>query len=81
MPRFEITGTSTDVFPLDKVQAALREVGAERVSARRAFGWSNQPHVATFAAPDDASARRICAAARERLNHPWSLPSLIPHSY
>lgn len=81
MQRFEITGTATDVFPLESVQTALRAVGASRVNARRAFGWSNQPPVATFAATDDASAKRICDAARERLNHPSSLPALIPHSY
>lgn len=81
MQRYEITGTATDVFPLAKVQAALRAVGAKRVNARCAYGWSNQPRVATFAAPDDASAKRLCEAARERLDHPSSLPALRPFAY
>lgn len=79
--RYEITGCATDVFNLDRVQAALRLVGASRVSARRAFGWGNQPRVATFAAADDHAARDICDRARETLNHPSSLPALLPHAY
>lgn len=81
MRRYEITGTATDVFSLETVQGALRKVGAARVSARCAFGWSNQPRVATFAAPDDDAARDLCQRARDTLNHPSSLPSLHPTAY
>lgn len=81
MPRYEITGTATDVFPLARIQEALRKAGASRVNARCAFGWSNQPRVATFAAADEGEAKRLCDAARATLNHPSSLPSLHPHSY
>lgn len=79
--RYEITGTATDVFPVAAVQAALRTAGAKRVNARCAFGWRNQPRVATFAAADDDAARDVCERARETLNHPSSLPGLHPYPY
>ena len=79
--RYEITGCATDVFALTAIQGALRKVGAVRVSARCAFGWSNQPRVATFSAADDRAARDVCEQARATLNHPSSLPSLLPHAY
>lgn len=80
MPRFEITGTATDTFTLEQIQAAITAEGAERVNARNAFGWSNQPKVATFAAACEAEAKRICDKARERLG-PGCWPSLHPYAY
>lgn len=80
MPRFEITGTATDVFTRHQIMTALRESGAPFVRSRRAFGWRNQPRVATFAASNEREAKAICDRARERLG-PGSLPSLIPQAY
>ena len=78
--RFEITGCATDVFSLADIQNALRESGAIRVSSRHAFGWRNQPQVATFAAVNENAAKIICDAARKRLRY-GSLPALIPTQY
>lgn len=80
MARYEITGCATDVFSLADIQTALRAVGAKRVNRRHAFGWSNQPHVATFAAAAETEARRLADAAREQLR-PGSLPALLPYRY
>lgn len=78
--RYEITGTATDLYSLETIQTALKKVGACRVRARCAFGWSNQPRVATFFAKDDATARKFADAARATVDG-RSLPSFIPHSY
>ena len=67
MARYEITGCATDIYSLGEIQDALRQAGAVKVSARKAFGWSNQPHVATFAASSDDQAKRLCDAARKVL--------------
>ncbi len=80
MARYEITGCATDVFTLAEIQQALRDVGAERVNARYAFGWRNQPRVATFAADNLAMAKFIADNARNLLR-PGSLPSLLPTEY
>lgn len=74
--RFEITGTATDVWTCDEIRTALRVAGAQKVGARRAFGMSNQPRVATFTAADQAEADRLANAARERLPYTSSLPGL-----
>lgn len=65
--RFEITNHAASFIPLDVIKAELRKAGATRVNARRAFGWSNQPRVATFSAIDHDTARRICTAAGSAL--------------
>ncbi|MEO5867227.1 MAG: hypothetical protein ABIS14_12715 [Sphingomonas sp.] len=82
MHRYEITGTATDVFSLAAIQNALRTAGARRIGRRHAFGWSNQPPVATFAADSEAEAKRVCDAARALLPNPESgLPALLPFEY
>ena len=78
--RYEITGCATDVFPLEDIQNALRSVGARNVRHRNAYGWWNQPSVATFRADSDAEAERIADAARATLR-PGTLPVLLPYSY
>lgn len=80
MPRYEITGRATDVYSVETVQDALRRAGAARVKARNAFGWSNQPQVATFYADDSDKAARIADVAAGLLSED-SLPSLIPYAY
>lgn len=82
--RFEITGTATDIWPVDVVQAALTAAKATAVSKRRAFGWSNQPYVATFAALDQEEADAIAARARAAIpgiESFGSLPGLYPRPY
>lgn len=81
MPRFEITGRANDVFNLSDIQDALRKSGAINVRSRYAFGWSNQPHVATFSANDLRQARTICDNARALLVSDGDFPSLIPYAY
>ncbi len=80
MPRYEITGSATDHFTLKQIQTALIDAGAVRVKARNAFGWANQPKVATFAAATSDEASRITDAARALLG-PGSLPVLLPYRY
>jgi hypothetical protein len=63
MPRYEITNSRADAIPLNTMSAALTLAGGDDVKTRRAFGWSNQPKVCTFAAPDDRAARHICDVA------------------
>lgn len=67
MARFEITGTATDVFTLDQIQQALRQAGARKVRSRNAFGWRNQPHVATFEAAHSMQAEAFANDARALL--------------
>lgn len=80
--RFEITGCATDVFTLEQIQSAIRQAGGAKVSARKAFGMSNQPKVCTFAATNEALAQQIAKQARALFlpAEPRSL-SLIAHSY
>ena len=66
MQRFEVTGGNGRGATVSQIQAALRAAGAARVRKRRAFGMSNQPYVATFAAADDIAARRACCTSRRR---------------
>ena len=80
MVRFEITGCATDVFTLAAIQSAIKAAGAKRVRARKAFGWRNQPAVATFAADNGRQAKSICEAARLHLGA-GSLPALLPRQY
>ena len=80
MEMHEAIGCATDVFALVDIQEALRRAGAKNVRARRAFGWSNQPRVATYSAESESAARRIADRARETLR-PGSLPALIPYRY
>ena len=81
MARFEITGCATDVFACSDIQIALRKAGAKRVGKRHAFGWSNQPMVATFTAESEREARKIAECARDLLGRPGSLPALLPFEY
>ena len=76
MERFEITNSSARSGEVADIVAALKKVKALRVNTRRAFGWSNQPHVATFAAPDIETAKRICESAELHCS-----VSLIPYQY
>lgn len=78
--RYEITGTATDKWTLLEIQDAIKMAGATDVSARRAFGWNNQPHVATFSAASDGDAMAICEKAREYIG-PGTIPILIPYPY
>ncbi len=80
MPRYEVTGTATDVYTCAQVRRALVRSGAKTVRARRAFGWMNQPLVATFYADDASEAQRLCDAARADLG-PGNLPALLPTAY
>lgn len=80
MPRYEITGTATDRFTIADIQEAIKSTGAQAVNRRHAFGMSNQPHVATFTAPDERTARDICDKARALLG-PGDLPALLPYEY
>lgn len=81
MPRYEIAGCATEVFKLSDIQTALRKSGARNVRSRCAYGWPNQPHVATFSAADDKDASRIADLARDKMNRPGSLPAFIAHPY
>lgn len=63
MERFEITSGNGRGASLDDISAAIGKAGGERLSRRRAYGWSNQPHVVTFAAMDDQAAKDICHKA------------------
>ncbi len=81
MARYEITGCATDVFSLAEIQEALRKAGAKNVRSRYAFGWSNQPHVATFSATNQSSADKICEAARKLFLRRGSLPALLAWEY
>jgi hypothetical protein len=82
-PRFEITGCATDVFTLEQISAAVKKAGAILVNARNAFGWSNQPKVCTFEAPNRKEANHICDEARETLKsvRAGDFPSIIAHMY
>lgn len=81
MTRFEITGRANDVFELADIQDALRKSGAINVRSRPAFGWPNQPHVATFSAETWRQARTICDNVRALLPRDGDFPSLIPYEY
>jgi len=77
MKRFEVTGCAADYWPLPAMQEALKKAGARDVRSRHAFGWSNQPRVATFAADCEADARIVCDRARSIISRepfpaaPW----------
>jgi len=81
--RFEITGCAAGYWTCAEIQLALKLAGATGINRRRAFGWRNQPHVATFAAADDSEAKQICEAARKLISsRPFpAAPSLIAWSY
>lgn len=81
MPRYEITGTATDVFTLEQIQGALSKVLARKINRRRAFGWSNQPHVATFEAANQQEADTVARQARKELPDPNSFPALLAWEY
>lgn len=84
MPRYEITNSRAGGLPLVQMSAALALAGAADVRTRRAFGWSNQPKVCTFAAPDDRAARKICEVAGADLfasGDSDHADSLIPYVY
>lgn len=80
MTRFEVTGTANDVFTLANIQKALKAAGASRVRSRNAFGWANQPQVATFAAESEAAAKKITDVARGLLGS-GTLPALLAFEY
>ena len=61
--RFEITGGNGHGADLPSIRDAIRAAGGIRVSERHAYGWSNQPHVCTFAATDYPAAVKICKRA------------------
>lgn len=63
LARFEITGGNWHGADLPSIRDAIRAAGGIRVSERRAYGWSNQPKVCTFAAMDYPSAVKICKRA------------------
>lgn len=67
MQRFEITGGNGRDASLEQIRDAIRQAGGKRVSRRRAYGWSNQPEVITFAATDEQAAKAICNSACEIL--------------
>ena len=67
MPRYEITGGNGRNASTDEIFDAVKAAGGVRCSTRYAFGWRNQPHVVTFAAPDRESARAICRRAESIL--------------
>ena len=76
MERFEITNSAAQSGDVADIVAALKKVKALRVRTRKAFGYSNQPHVATFAAPDLDTAKRICEKAEFH-----ACRRLIPYQY
>ena len=76
MERFEITNYAAALVDVAEIVAALKKVKALRVNTRKAYGMSNQPHVATFAAPDLDTAKRICESAELHCS-----VSLIPYQY
>lgn len=61
--RFEVTGGNWHGAALPAIRDAIRAAGGIRVSERHAYGWSNQPHVCTFAATDYPAAVKICKRA------------------
>ena len=61
--RFEVTGGNGRGATVEQIRNALTQAGARHVSQRRAFGWSNQPYVATFAALGESDAKVICEKA------------------
>lgn len=63
MARFEITGGNGRGATLEQISAGIKAAGGERIDTRRAFGWSNQPEVCTFAARDQFAADAICKKA------------------
>lgn len=67
MKRFEITGGNGRNASLSDIRQAIIKAGGTRVSKRFAYGWRNQPHVVTFAAPDNQAARTICKKAESIL--------------
>lgn len=79
MRQYEITGCSTDHWTVEQIKDALSRSGAKDVGERCAFGWDNQPLVATFYAKSHTEADTLCDAARELLTDvPFPrLPSLI----
>ena len=79
--RYEITGTITDSFTLTEITAALVSAGAKRINARNAFGWSNQPKVATFWAESEFAAKSIVDSADSFLAKTASLPCIIAYHY
>ena len=79
--RYEIRGLIADSFSLAEISAALAKAGAKRINARRAFGWPNQPRVATFWAESDAAADRMADLADSQLAKRASLPCIIAYRY
>ena len=61
--RFEVTGGNGRGAKVSEIQDALRAAGAMRVGSAYAYGWSNQPRVATFSAESEIAARAICRRA------------------
>jgi peptidoglycan hydrolase-like protein with peptidoglycan-binding domain len=83
MTRYEVTGGNGRGASLPEIQSALRKAGAYNVRARNAYGWSNQPQVATFSAKSDNDADKVCNAACEILwpHDPSIMASLIAFRY
>lgn len=79
--RYEITGGICDSFTLADISAALSKAGALRINARCAFGWSNQPRVATFWSESEAAADIIADSADSYLAKRGSLPCIIARLY
>lgn len=81
--RFDIP--YSDVFPLNVIKSALVYAEAKNVRQRRAFGWRNQPHVATFEAANDETARAVADKATDiakaMIGRTASLPVLRPFAY
>lgn len=76
MHRYEITNSAASCAKIEDICKALKAAGATRVRTRHAFGFSNQPRVATFAAVDRDAAGKICDAAEKEAG-----ASLIPYQY
>lgn len=81
MNRYEVTGGNGRNASLPEIQSALRKAGAHNVRARNAYGWSNQPQVATFSAESGKDADKVCNAACEILwpHDPSIMANLIAY--
>jgi hypothetical protein len=67
MPRYEITGGNGRNASTGEIFRAVKAAGGGQLRTRYAFGMRNQPHVVTFAAPDDHAARALCRRAESIL--------------
>ena len=62
----------THSYNINQIVKALKRAGGRNITTDNAYGWSNQPEVVVFDAPDDM-VEDISAQVAKRLGTDWVL--------